>query len=201
MNAITGIRPVGPHAVLVSVADADAAVALATWARDRLDAVDIVPAARSVLVDGIADVSLVTEQVATWPGPAQSTPGPLVELEVRYDGPDLADVAQLWGLAPDEAAQRHADLEHRVAFCGFAPGFGYLSGLPEEWAVPRLSSPRSRVPAGAVAVADQWTGVYPQASPGGWRIIGHTDAELWDPRRQPPALLAPGVRVRFRQVR
>ena len=92
---------------------------------------------------------------------------------------------------------RHGEVEFVSAFCGFAPGFAYLAGLPEKYAVPRLDSPRSRVPAGAVGLAGAWCGVYPTASPGGWRLLGRTDATLWDPDRSRPALLAPGTRVRF----
>ncbi len=114
-----------------------------------------------------------------------------------YDGPDLEDVAGLWGVEPAEVVARHTRLELVSVFCGFAPGFAYLSGLPREWAVPRLDSPRSRVPVGSVALADTWCGVYPTASPGGWRLLGRTDATLWDVHRDPPALLAPGTRVRF----
>ena len=92
---------------------------------------------------------------------------------------------------------RHGGIEFVSAFCGFAPGFAYLAGLPEEYAVPRLDSPRSRVPVGSVGLAGSWCGVYPSESPGGWRLLGHTDLTLWDPDRSEPALLAPGTRVRF----
>jgi KipI family sensor histidine kinase inhibitor len=126
--------------------------------------------------------------------------GPLVELPVRYDGADLADTASRLGMAPAELVRRHAAAEYRVAFCGFAPGFGYLTGLPPELHVPRLSTPRTRVPAGSVGLAGEFCGVYPRESPGGWRLLGRTDAVLWDAEREPAALLAPGTRVRFRPV-
>ncbi|GFJ90481.1 hypothetical protein Prum_041230 [Phytohabitans rumicis] len=96
-----------------------------------------------------------------------------------------------------EAVERLAGTELRVAFCGFAPGFAYLAGLPASWAVPRLASPRPRVPAGSVGLAGEYAGIYPTASPGGWRLVGRTDAVLFDVRRDPPALLAPGTRVRL----
>ncbi|GAA3308229.1 hypothetical protein GCM10020295_69690 [Streptomyces cinereospinus] len=121
----------------------------------------------------------------------------MVELPVRYDGPDLADVAALWGVSEPEVARIHAGTEFRVAFCGFAPGFGYLTGLPPHCHVPRRATPRTAVPAGSVALAGPYTGVYPHASPGGWQLIGSTDAVLWDPARVPAALLSPGTRVRF----
>ncbi len=116
---------------------------------------------------------------------------------MRYDGPDLADVAALWGVPEREVARIHAATEFRVAFCGFAPGFGYLTGLPARYDVPRRATPRTAVHAGAVGLAGPYTGVYPRASPGGWQLIGTTDAVLWDTARELTALLSPGTRVRF----
>jgi KipI family sensor histidine kinase inhibitor len=124
----------------------------------------------------------------------------LVELPVRYggaDGPDLADVAALHGFEPADVIEAHASVEYEVFFLGFAPGFAYLGTLPESIATPRLAEPRVRVPAGSVGIAGSQTGVYPFELPGGWRIIGRTDALLWDLRRDSPALLRPGDRVRF----
>jgi KipI family sensor histidine kinase inhibitor len=190
--------PVGHHALLVEVEDADAALSLATWARETsVEAVEVVPAAASVLFDGVADVPALARVLAGWSPSASPPAGELVEIGVRYDGPDLAAVAERWGVDVETAVERHASVEYVAAFCGFAPGFSYLRGLPEELAVPRLDSPRSRVPAGAVGLAGEWCGVYPRPSPGGWRILGTTDAVLWDQDREPPALLAPGTRVRF----
>jgi KipI family sensor histidine kinase inhibitor len=94
-------------------------------------------------------------------------------------------------------AEAHAGAEYVVGFIGFAPGFAYLTGLDERLHVPRRESPRTKVPAGAVAIADRFTAVYPRPSPGGWQLIGHTDVELWDVERDPPARLTPGTRVRF----
>ncbi|WP_228942392.1 5-oxoprolinase subunit B family protein [Nocardioides sp. Leaf374] len=197
------VLPYGAHALLVEVGGAGAAAALASWLRAlRLPVADVVPAAATVLVDGLADAAAhaaVRDAVARWRPTGRATDGPLVVLEVDYDGEDLADVAALWGCSVQEAVARHSALELTAAFCGFAPGFSYLVGLPAELAVPRLATPRTRVPAGSVALADRWCGVYPTASPGGWRLIGRTDAVLWDPDRLDPgpALLAPGTRVRF----
>jgi len=116
---------------------------------------------------------------------------------IWYDGPDVAVVARHWGVAEESVVARHQATEFLVAFGGFAPGFAYLTGLPPALAVPRLDTPRTRVPAGSVGLADVYCGIYPTASPGGWLLIGHTDAVLFDPERDPPALLTPGVRVRF----
>jgi KipI family sensor histidine kinase inhibitor len=116
---------------------------------------------------------------------------------VRYDGPDLSDVAAHWGVARHEVARIHADTEFTVAFCGFAPGFGYLTGLPARYDVPRRATPRTAVPPGSVALAGPYTGVYPRSSPGGWQLIGTTDTVLWDHARVPAALLSPGTRVKF----
>jgi KipI family sensor histidine kinase inhibitor len=188
------LRPVGSAAVLVEVADSQQAVSLAGWARHRALAAEVVPGARSVLLDGVADRAAIAGVLADWT-PGAPEVGPEVELAVTYDGPDLDDVAEQWGCDVDQVVARHQGTEFVSAFCGFAPGFAYLSGLEAD--VSRLATPRTRVPAGSVALAGRWCGVYPTESPGGWRIIGRTDADLWDPDRDPPALLAPGTRVRF----
>ncbi|HEY0486208.1 MAG TPA: 5-oxoprolinase subunit PxpB [Mycobacteriales bacterium] len=162
---------------------------------------ELVPAARTLLVtydpaatthDAVAAVVRGTDVTAATAGR-----GPLVELPVTYDGPDLEEVARLAGLPADEVARRHAAAEYAVAFCGFAPGFAYLTGGDPALRVPRRSTPRTTVPAGAVGLADEFTGVYPRPSPGGWQLLGTTGAPLWDADRDPPALLAPGTRVRF----
>ena len=118
-----------------------------------------------------------------------------------YDGADLADVARLWGVTEAEVVARHTGTEFRVAFCGFAPGFPYLLAAEDlpggDGRVPRRASPRPAVPAGSVGLADRWCGIYPTASPGGWQLLGRTDLTLFDPAREPPALLPPGTRVRF----
>lgn len=127
-------------------------------------------------------------------------PGRLHVLPVTYGGaagPDLADVARTLGLSAAEVVSRHQSLTYRVCFLGFRPGFGYLGLLPPELCLPRRASPRLRVPAGSVAIADAYTGVYPVDSPGGWHVIGQTRATLFDPTREPPALFAPGDAVRF----
>ena len=191
--------PVGRDAVLVEVGGPADALSLALWARHaRVPAQEIVPAAATVLFDGLADAVELRGLLDSWTPGAEPEPGPLVEIPVEYDGEDLADVAERWGTDVDGVVARHSELEFVSAFCGFAPGFAYLSGLPEELAVPRLDSPRARVPVGAVALAGTWCAAYPTASPGGWRLIGRTDAVLWDADRDQPALLAPGTRVRFR---
>jgi KipI family sensor histidine kinase inhibitor len=188
------ISPFGRHGVLVEVDSPQEAVSLATWARERSLAREVVPGAETVLLDGVVDRGRLEEVLATW-RPTVVDPGPWVELAVSYDGADLGFVAELWGCDETEVVGRHQATEFVSAFCGFAPGFAYLAGLLD--AVPRLETPRTRVPTGAVALAGTWCGVYPRESPGGWRIIGRTDAVLWDPDRAEPALLAPGTRVRF----
>ncbi|WP_172260855.1 allophanate hydrolase subunit 1 [Nocardioides sp. zg-1230] len=191
------VEDVGARACLVEVEDALVAAALATWVRAAgLAAHEVVPAARTVLLDGVDPVA-VREALRGWATDHASRPGPLVRVEVDYTGPDLARVADHWGCTSQEVVELHTSVEFTSTFCGFAPGFAYLAGLPVERAVPRLDSPRTRVPPGSVALADTWCGVYPSASPGGWLLIGVTDARLWDVGRPQPALLAPGTRVRF----
>ncbi|HZF91353.1 5-oxoprolinase subunit PxpB [Streptomyces sp.] len=197
------VLPVGDTALLVEVASGEEAQALhAELLRRRaegsLTAREIVPAARTVLLDGLAEPGRVAADLtAADVPPAPPLPETVVRIPVRYDGPDLGDVAAHWGVSPEEVARIHAETEYRVAFCGFAPGFGYLTGLPPRYHVPRRATPRTAVPAGAVALAGPYTGVYPRSSPGGWQLIGRTDAVLWDHARVPAALLAPGTRVRF----
>lgn len=197
------VLPVGEKALLVEVADGVEAQALhAELLRRRasgsLRVREIVPAARTVLLDGLDEPTRVGAELPGWgipPLPARADA--VLEIPVRYDGPDLADVAAYWGVSVPEVARIHAATQFRVAFCGFAPGFGYLTGLPERYEVPRRATPRTSVPVGSVALAGPYTGVYPRASPGGWQLIGSTDAVLWDHARVPAALLSPGVRVRF----
>ncbi|MEU9131195.1 5-oxoprolinase subunit PxpB [Kitasatospora sp. NPDC048540] len=199
------VRLVGEDALLVEVGSAEqvaALYALLTARRADLPPItEIIPAARTVLLDGVADRAALARLLTGWELPEHPpAAGPSVELATRYDGADLAEVAALWGVSPEAAVRIHSEPEYRVAFCGFAPGFGYLTGLPERWQVPRRATPRSSVPAGSVALAGTYTGVYPRSSPGGWQLLGRTEAVLWDLGREPAALLAPGVRVRFTPV-
>ncbi len=161
---------------------------------------DLVPGARSLLVvGGVAAVRALLEDADLAHPPADEPRE--VTLDVRYDGEDLALIAADAGVSPDAVVSMHTEAGYTVAFTGFAPGFGYLTGLPPRLRQPRLESPRTRVPAGSVGLAGEFTGVYPRESPGGWRLLGHTSATLFDPHADPPALFAPGDRVRFRSVR
>ncbi|MFF5392770.1 allophanate hydrolase subunit 1 [Streptomyces sp. NPDC013012] len=206
--ASTGVRVrvlrVGERALLVELdggAEAEAfhAEVLRRRAAGALPPVrEVVPAARTVLLDGVADPDRLAAELPGWEvGPLSARAERVVEVPVRYDGPDLVEVAACWGVSAEEAVRIHTAAEFRVAFCGFAPGFGYLTGLGERYEVPRRATPRTAVPAGSVALAGPYTGVYPRSSPGGWRLIGTTDAVLWDTGRDPAALLSPGTRVRF----
>ena len=189
---------VGTRAVLAEVADPHQALSLASWARSAgVDAQDIVPGAATVLFDGVAAGDELRAALDGWSPDTSRDPGELVEVPVTYEGADLEHVARLWGTDVDGVVQRHTAVEFVAAFCGFAPGFAYLAGLPDELAVSRLDSPRPSVPAGSVGLAGPWCGVYPTSSPGGWRLIGRTELLLWRPERADPALLAPGTRVRF----
>jgi len=123
-----------------------------------------------------------------------------ISIPVVYDGPDLEDVARRTDLSIEDVIRRHEAGEYVVAFCGFAPGFGYLTGLDPALRLPRRSIPRTRVPVGSVAISDRFSSVYPHVSPGGWHLLGRTAMVMWDTDRQPPALLTPGTRVRFERV-
>ncbi|MEV4196791.1 5-oxoprolinase subunit B family protein [Micromonospora globbae] len=206
------IRPVGMHALLLDCADpgdpsADVAGLVEAWRaeltarreRGELTATEIVPAAATVLLDGVPDPAAAARLIATWTPRAASAGGAagLVEVPVTYDGADLPVVAQRWGTTVPAVVDRLARTEFRVAFCGFAPGFPYLTGLPADLALPRLPTPRPRVPAGSVALAGPYAGIYPSASPGGWLLVGRTGMVLFDVAGDPPARLTPGTRVRL----
>lgn len=193
----------GSDGLLAEVADLDAALALfASLRDDPLPGVwELVPAARTVLVrfdPALTSADAVAGALAGRPRRrAAVADGPLVEIPVCYDGADLAEVARLCGLDPAEVVRRHTARPWTVAFTGFAPGFGYLSGGDPGLDVPRRAEPRTAIPAGSVGLAGPFSGIYPRASPGGWQLIGRTGLPLWDQRRPDPALLAPGMRVQF----
>lgn len=164
---------------------------------------DVVPAycAVSVFYDPLhvdyADLARDLLALASSDATAEDDCGRLIEIPVVYDGPDLADVARATGLAEGEVVRRHAEATYRVYLLGFAPGFAYLGEVDEALRLPRRASPRTRVPAGSVAIAGAQTAVYPLTTPGGWHLLGRTDVAMWDVARDPPALLAVGDRVRF----
>lgn len=197
---------VGTDSLLVEVADTPAAMRLYAEAlRREVAAVDVVPAARTVLFAGVPDVTRLAEDLVGWGVASSAAPppgtGPPVEVPTVYDGEDLDAVARHWDLTTREVVDLHTSTEMTVAFCGFVPGFAYCTSPDLTRPVPRLAEPRTRVPAGSVALADVFTGVYPSASPGGWLLVGRTDLLLWDEHREQPAMLAPGRRVRFVEVR
>ena len=218
------VLPAGEDALLLEVAGLEEVLALedalrrvlaragSPWSR----VTDVVPAARTVLVvtrPGTdlpalgAAVLRVAESVRVGrgsgpgsvggPGPGTAAGSHEVEVPVTYDGPDLVEVAALTGLSPAEVVAAHTGRTWRVAFGGFAPGFAYLVGGDPRLTVPRRDHPRPTVPAGAVGLAGEFSGVYPRASPGGWQLLGTTGLALWDVDRDPPALLTPGTTVRF----
>ena len=198
------LRPAGERGLLVEVESLELVHRLhaALRALDLLGVVELVPAYRTLLV--VADperAEALDELAARLPAlelpPAEAVAGDPVEIPVRYDGEDLDEVARLTRLDPGEVVARHTAPTYTVAFLGFSPGFPYLVGLDPALEVPRLGTPRTSIPAGSVGLAGTQTGIYPTASPGGWRLIGRTEVALFDPARDPPALLAPGGRLRF----
>ena len=198
--------PYGDRALLVEVADLAAVAALRSALEDAPlpGQRDLVPAARTVLVlldRPVTDLDVAALRRLRPPPPGDDASTATVELPVVFDGPDLAEVAGQVGRSPSALVEALTAIEFTVAFGGFAPGFGYLTGLPEELHVPRRATPRTRVPAGSVGLAGPFAGAYPRESPGGWQLVGRTDAVLFDVDRDPPALLVPGARVRLREVR
>ena len=203
------LLPSGDAAILVECDSLDELLALhdALASAQPAGVVELVPAARTILV-AVDPAVLPLESAATWvrriPVEAGSRVAgaqhDAVTIPVVYDGDDLDATAALLDVSTDALIARHTATSWRVAFAGFAPGFGYLVSDDWPFEVPRLEAPRTRVPAGAVAVAGAFGGVYPRPSPGGWRLIGRTDAPLWNPDADPPAMLVPGRRVHFEAV-
>jgi KipI family sensor histidine kinase inhibitor len=198
------LRPAGERALLVEVEDLATVHRLraAVRALELPGVVELVCGYRTLLVVADPDhAGVLDELAARLPElelpPAEQVVGELVEIPVRYDGEDLPEVARRTGLDAAEVVRRHTAPEYTVAFLGFSPGFPYLVGLDPALAVPRRDTPRTSIPAGSVGLAGDQTGIYPTASPGGWQLIGRTEATLFDPGRDPPALLAPGDRLRF----
>ncbi len=208
------LLPCGEQAVLVELSGTDAAMAAAaeigrlreTGADPWRRLVDVVPGARTVLVTfdhplaGSAVPQAIRDALAAMRVEVAVGPAGTLVVPCRYDGPDLGVVAELTGLSVAGVVDAHTSAVWRVAFGGFAPGFAYLVGGPSLLHVPRREVPRASVPAGAVGLAGDYTGIYPRSSPGGWRLIGWTDLVLWDAERRPPALLTPGTDVRFEAV-
>jgi len=194
------LRRAGDRGALLDLADNGAAVRVARRLSASGRFLDVVPGHRTVLVTWTDDppheeiLALAAEALAV---PDERAPTRTVEIPAGYGGPDLDEVARLCGCSAEEVVSRHLASEYTVAFLGFAPGFGYLVGGDPRLTVPRLDVPRPRVPAGTVAIAGPYSGVYPRESPGGWRLIGATAVTLFDPARTPPALLAAGDAVRF----
>ena len=206
------VLPMGAGALVVEVADTGAALALRAHLDPYVEQSEGIWSAVDHVVLGARSLLVVLRQptrraevgracLGRLPCTSTSRRRPesedVVEVEVRYDGPDLEEVARLTDLSPDEVVLAHTSTPWRVGFGGFAPGFAYLVGGDPRLAVPRRSEPRASVPAGSVALAGEFSGIYPHASPGGWQLLGTTDAVLWDVDRDPPSLLAPGRSVRF----
>ncbi|GID32685.1 5-oxoprolinase subunit B family protein [Paractinoplanes brasiliensis] len=196
------LRRAGASALLIECRDG---AEVEAWRREacrrrdtgELRVIDIVPGARTLLLDGVEPGAEAVVSAWSFSGGAASAhrPAPLVEIQAVFDGGDLEDVASLLGMSPSGVIARLAGTEFTVAFCGFAPGFAYMRG--HGLTVPRLDAPRPRVPAGSIGLAGEYCGIYPTASPGGWRLVGRTSETLFDVRRDPPARLTPGTRVRL----
>lgn len=206
------VLPCGTTAALVELDRLDDVLALhhlVTRLRESAvpawrEVTELVPAARTLLVAVASPdhLSGVLDALRALPAPPPLSPGQgeAISIDVVYDGEDLGHVAEATGLDVAEVIRAHTSRPWRVAFGGFAPGFAYLSDGDPHLAVARRPSPRTRVPSGSVGLAGEFSGIYPRASPGGWQLIGHTRAVMWDERRARPALLEPGMLVQFRAV-
>ncbi|KAE8370852.1 allophanate hydrolase subunit 2-domain-containing protein [Aspergillus caelatus] len=198
--------PVNLTTILVELPGLEETLALLTSLQSQpVDGIkEMIPAARTLLVhfdpESVSAEGLATEfrkrdlSVISLRSDCQ------IEIPVRYDGVDLDNIAKLTGFSVEEVIRRHKESQFTVAFCGFAPGFSYLNGGDPALFVPRHQTPRTRIPAGSVALAGPFSGIYPQSTPGGWQIIGSTSVKMWDTNRSPSALLQPGYRVKFVEV-
>jgi 5-oxoprolinase (ATP-hydrolysing) subunit B len=194
------LLPYGPGGWLVEVgADEVAGYAAAVLLARHPAVLEVVPAARTVLVrvepQGGDTVAALLRELA--PEPSLPDNREEVVIPVVYDGEDLGAVAADSGLSVADVVARHSAGRYLCTFCGFAPGFAYLTGLDPSLHLPRRATPRTRVPAGSVAIAAEYTAVYPSESPGGWHLIGRTNAVMWDLSRPRPATVPPGTTVRF----
>lgn len=208
--AALSVRPAGDRALLVECPDNTAALAVTRVARENWadELQDVVPGHRTVLLVwrlaapdmGVVVSAKPVEPAGNVDSPAKPQRECTVTIDVTYDGADLGAVAEALGTSAQRVIELHSVREYRVAFLGFLPGFPYLIGGDPLLDVPRLATPRTAVPAGSIAIAAGYCGIYPRSAPGGWRLLGHTDAVLFDPERDSPALLEPGMRVRFNPV-
>ena len=201
----------GDRSLMIEVDTTDEAI---TWTAalgtaELPGVVDIIPGARTVLLvtDSPTHLPAIRSAVGSLlPAPSGTAASAaradelVVEVPVTYDGADLEEIGLLTGLSPSEVIAAHTGTPWKVAFGGFAPGFAYLIGGDARLEVPRRDEPRTKVPAGAVGLAGEFSGIYPRTSPGGWQLLGHTDLSMWDATREPPALLRPGCSVQFREA-
>lgn len=196
-------RRAGARALLLEVAGDVSVRGWEAWLRaerdgGRLTVIDIVAGAQTILLDGLADPA-ATATLLAGAEPTEIDDVAVREITVRvtWDGPDLAEVATQWSISRDQVVADLTGCRFEVAFSGFAPGFAYLTGLPAGRTVSRRPSPRTTVPAGSVGLAGPYAAIYPRSSPGGWQLVGSSSADLFDPDRDPPALLGPGTVVRM----
>jgi KipI family sensor histidine kinase inhibitor len=195
--------PVNLNALLVELDDLAQTLALLQSLQSEpvVGVEELIPAARTILVYFNPTLTQWPQLIAQIGGRSVAAQversSHRVQIPVHYDGEDLQEVAQLLGVTCADVVRMHTGGEYCVAFTGFAPGFAYLSGGDARLDVPRRKTPRTRIPAGAVGLAGTFSGVYPQASPGGWQIIGTTPVQMWDLQRVAPSLLRPGYRVQF----
>lgn len=198
-------RLMGTRSVLIDLADAEDVMAWHAHLSEHPlhGQIEVIAAAETLLFK--ADTRRALDEALPVlrdlkPQPFDSSDAKTVEIDVVYSGEDLADVAELYGMSPEALVDRHTSEEWTAAFGGFAPGFAYCTPTVSQWDTPRRSSPRTKVPAGSVALAGPYSAVYPIDSPGGWQLIGTSAAPMWDLSQTPPNLLQPGDSIRYRAV-
>ncbi len=206
------LKPLGDSAILIQLGDAiDPALNARVHALDAIlqtspAVIETVPAYCTLLVhydplkSTYSEIKILIEEKTSLLDESTYRPSRRLEIPVLYgnaSGPDLEPAAATLALSPSELIRLHSEREYTVYMMGFTPGFPYLGILNEKLTLPRMSTPRTRVPAGSVAIAGSQTGIYPVDSPGGWHILGHTPLKLFDPTSETPFLFAPGDTVKF----
>jgi len=206
-DVVRSVRAAGDSALLIEVDDPQYVRLLSAWVdadTARHDLFEVIPTSRTLYLAGLPEVlrSLIARmRESDLSTTVTAAPSKLVTVDLRYDGPDLADVAERVGMSTSDLVKLHTCHEYTVEFFGFSPGQAFFNGLPKQLQIPRRDTPRVRVPSASVAIATAYTVIYPRDSPGGWNLLGtRVSPSLWDVHADPPNQVAVGDRVRFRAI-